>query len=86
VRIRKWDCGSGSSLTHSIAQGIEDILSKYGAERESYHGGELNDKYCKDVGRNAFEIMMEVTQLLLTKRKRKLGGGGGIRCGQCCEM
>jgi hypothetical protein len=25
--------------SHSIAQGIEDILSKYGAERESYYGG-----------------------------------------------
>jgi hypothetical protein len=58
--------------SHSIAQGIEIILFKYGAERESYHGGELNGKSCKEVGGNAFEIMMEVTQLLL--RKKKIGG------------
>jgi hypothetical protein len=66
--------------SHSIAQDIEDILSNYGDERESYHGGELNGKSCKEVGGNAFEIMMEVTQLLL--RKKKIGGG--IRCGHCC--
>jgi hypothetical protein len=32
--------------SHSIAQDVEDILSKYGAERESYHRGELNGKSC----------------------------------------
>jgi hypothetical protein len=66
--------------SHSIVQGVGAILSKYGAERESYHGGELNGKSCKEVGKNAFEIMMEVTQLLL----RKKNIGGGIRCGHCC--
>jgi hypothetical protein len=68
--------------SHSIANGVEDILSKYGAEREYYHGGELNRKSCKEIGGNAFEIMMEVTHLLLTKKKI----GGGIICGHCCEI
>jgi hypothetical protein len=59
--------------SHSISQCVEDILSKYGAERESCHGGELNGRYCKEVDGNAFEIIMEITQLLL--RKKKVGGG-----------
>jgi hypothetical protein len=55
--------------SHNIAQGIEDIFAKYGAERELYHGGKLNGKYCQEVDGNAYEIMMDVTQLLLTKKK-----------------
>jgi hypothetical protein len=61
--------------SHSIAQGVEDIFSEYGAERESYHGGELNGKSCKEVGGNAFEIMMEVAQLLLMEKN----GGNQMR-------
>jgi hypothetical protein len=71
VRLTELEKQCGK-LSHSIAQGVEDILSKYGAGRESYHGGELNGKCCKEVGRNAFEIMMEVTQLM--RRKKRLGG------------
>jgi hypothetical protein len=56
-------------LSHSIEQGIEDIIAKYGAEPESYNGGELNVKSCKGVVGNAYAIMMDVTQLLLNRKK-----------------